>query len=411
MVNQKGFQQMSFKPEELYRTPNKLASYYSKFKVEERLLFTGHSHQAWPDCGFEAQQEAWNDAANLVDDKWEKAFDKAEEVKRGYSRLINDTSGNITIAPNTHDLIIKLFSALPLKDKPRIITTDGEFHSIRRQLDRLSEEGIEVIKIASNPVLQVVEKIIGELKSPQGEKTAAVYVSSVFFNSGIILPGLKELAGFCNQNEITLVIDAYHHLNIVPLSIEENGLQNTFIVGGGYKYCQLGEGNGFLRSPKNCDLRPVITGWYSEFTALSSKKKAGEVLYGQKGDIFAGATYDPTSNYRAARVFQFFNEVNLPPEFLREVSQHQIELLINEFDKLDLDPKISKRDTTISPDNIAGFLVLYSDSAGKISEKLKEKNVWTDYRGNVLRFGPAPYISDAQIKEAMKILGKVVTSL
>ena len=155
----------------------------------------------------------------------------------------------------------------------------------------------------------------------------------------------------------------------------------------------------------------VVTGWYSEFTALSSKKKAGEVLYGQKGDLFAGATYDPTSHYRAARVFKFFSEMNLSPEFLREISQHQIGLLIKEFDKLELDPKIIKRDTTVSLENIAGFLVLYSDSAGLISEKLKEKNVWTDYRGNVLRFGPAPYISDEQIKEAMKILRKVVKSL
>jgi len=402
---------MTFNLEDLTSTPNKLAEHYSKFKVTERMLFTGHSHQAWPNCGLEAQQEAWKDAADLIDDKWGKAFEKAEEVKQGYSKLLNDNSGNITLASNTHDLIIKLFSALPLKYKPRIVTTDGEFHSIRRQLDRLSEEGVEIIKISSNPVSQVVEKIIDDIKSVRGVKTAVVYISSVFFNSGLILPRLNELAAFCNEKEITLVIDAYHHLNVVPFSIEENDLQNAFITGGGYKYCQLGEGNALLRSPKDCEMRPVITGWYSEFTALSSKKKAGEILYGQKGDIFAGATYDPTSNYRAARVFQFFNEMNLSPVFLREVSQHQIGLLIQEFDKLDLDPKIIKRDMSVSLENIGGFLVLYSESAGKISEMLKEKNVWTDYRGNVLRFGPAPYISDEQVKEAIKLLGGVVKSL
>lgn len=398
---------MKFKLEDLYCSPNKLAAHYSKFKVEERMLFTGHSHQAWPDCGSEAQQEAWIDAANLVDDKWEKAFEKAEAVKQGYLKLLNDETGNITLGSNTHELLIRLFSALPIKEKPRLVSTDGEFHSIRRQLDRLSEEGIEIVKIPSNPVDEVVDKIISALN----ERTSAVLVSSVFFNSGLILPGLKKLAEACQKKEIVLVVDAYHHLNVAPFYVKENGLQNSFIVGGGYKYCQLGEGNTFLRSPKDCDMRPVITGWYSEFTALASKKKAGEVLYGQKGDIFAGATYDPTSHYRAARVFRFFNEMNLSPEFLREISQHQIGLLLNEFDKLELDPKIIKRDATVSLENIAGFLVLYSESAGKISEKLKEKDVWTDYRGNVLRFGPAPYISDNQIKDAMKILGNVVVNL
>ena len=398
---------MKIKPEDLYQSPNKLAKFYSKFRVDERMLFTGHSHQAWPDCGFEAQQEAWNDAAEFVDDKWEKAFAKAEEVKQSYGKILNDKSGYITIAANTHELLIKLFSAFPVKEKSRIVTTDGEFHSIRRQLDRLSEEGVEVVKVPSMPVAEVAEKLIAACN----DKTVAVYVSSVFFNSGLILPGLNELADFCDKKDINLIVDVYHHLNVVPFSVEENNLQNAFITGGGYKYLQLGEGNAFLRFPKDRDLRPVITGWFSEFSVMSDKKKPGEILYGEKGDLFAGATYDPASNYRGARVFKFFEEMNLTPELLREISRHQIRTMIEEFDMLDLDPEIIRRDTNVSRENIAGFLVLNTEYAGKISDKLKEKDVWTDYRGNILRFGPAPYISDSQIKDAMKILGEVVKKL
>ena len=158
-------------------------------------------------------------------------------------------------------------------------------------------------------------------------------------------------------------------------------------------------------------MRPIVTGWYSEFTALSDKKKQGEVLYGEKGDRFTGATYDPASNYRAAAVFNFFDEIKITPEFLREVSQHQIGLMAEEFDKLDLDPKIIQRDRNISLENIAGFLVLNSGQAGKISDKLKEKNVWTDYRGDALRLGPAPYLSDSQITDAIQVLGLVVKKL
>jgi hypothetical protein len=29
-----------------------LQPYYSRFKVSNRLLFSGHSHQAWPDIAF-----------------------------------------------------------------------------------------------------------------------------------------------------------------------------------------------------------------------------------------------------------------------------------------------------------------------------------------------------------------------
>ena len=53
--------------------------------------------------------------------------------------------------------------------------------------------------------------------------------------------------------------------NVVPFSLRRAGLDDAFVVGGGYKYCQLGEGNCFLRFPADCELRPVVTGWFAEF--------------------------------------------------------------------------------------------------------------------------------------------------
>ena len=119
---------------------NPLASHYSRFRVSERLLLTGHSHQAWPDAAFEAQQRAWLDAAAFVDAKWESAAAQALQVREGFARLLGDSAGNIALGQNTHELVTRWLSALPLRVRTRIVTTDGEFHTIRRQLDRLSEE-------------------------------------------------------------------------------------------------------------------------------------------------------------------------------------------------------------------------------------------------------------------------------
>src|SRR5207253_9462748 len=41
--------------EDLAKSPNPIARHYSRFRVAERMLLTGHSHQAWPDVGFEGQ--------------------------------------------------------------------------------------------------------------------------------------------------------------------------------------------------------------------------------------------------------------------------------------------------------------------------------------------------------------------
>src|SRR5438874_9615752 len=139
-------------PASLYASPNALASDYSRFRVSERFLLTGHSHQAWPDCGFDGHMAAWVDAARYVDDKWEHAFAQAERVRQGFARLLGDAGGGIALGANTHELVVRLLSALPLRKRPRLVTTDGEFHTIGRQLDRLVEEGLTVVRVPGAPL-------------------------------------------------------------------------------------------------------------------------------------------------------------------------------------------------------------------------------------------------------------------
>ncbi len=391
-------------PEQLYSSPNALAGHYARFRVSERLLLTGHSHQAWPDVGFAAQAESWLDAARYVDDKWEHAFQRAEQVKAGFARLLGEPAAAIALAGNTHELVVRLLSALPLGDRPRLVTTDGEFHTIRRQLDRLSEEGIEVVRVAESPV----ETVVSRLAKAVAIRPAMVLVSAVFFDSGRIARGLPELAAACRLHGSRLLIDTYHALGVVPFSIAAEDLGDAYVVGGGYKYCQLGEGNCFLRIPPDCDLQPVVTGWYSEFTALTAREREGQTAYGAGGERFAGATYDPASHYRAARVFDFFEEQGLTPAVLRAVSQHQIGVLAETFDGLGLDPGLIDRDRSAPLSETAGFLALRSPKAGALTQRLQARGVLVDARGEVLRFGPAPYLSDRQLRDAMSALPEVV---
>lgn len=393
------------RPASLYRHPNALAPDYRRFRVDERLLLTGHSHQAWPDAGFEGQKKAWRDAARHVDGKWEAAFAMADRVREGYRALLDDPSGSYSLAASTHDLLVRWLSALPLRERPELVTTDAEFYSMRRQLARLEEEGVSVIRIPAEPADDVGDR----LAQTVGDRTAAVLVSTVFFTSARIAGGLERAAAACRRHGALLLLDVYHQLDVVPFSLAAAGLEDAYVVGGGYKYCQLGEGNAFLRSPVDSTLRPVATGWFAEFGSLTEAKGAGRVPYGD--DRFAGATYDPTSHYRAAAVLDFFRERGLTPLLLREVSQHQIDLLGRTFDDLDLDPGVIDRDRTAPLEGLGGFLALRSPRAAEIAAGLRARGVFTDYRDDILRLGPAPYLSDRQLEEAVALLGQVVGTL
>jgi kynureninase len=90
------------------------------------------------------------------------------------------------------------------------------------------------------------------------------------------------------------------------------------------------------------------------------------------------------------------------------VSQHQVALIAERFDALDLDPRLITRDRSVPVAGLGGFLVLRSPRAGEICRGLHEAGVFTDYRADALRVGPAPYLSDAQIREAVARLGVVI---
>jgi selenocysteine lyase/cysteine desulfurase len=391
----------------LRRTPNALAADYARFDVANRLLLTGHSHQAWPDVARDAQLAAWDDAARDVDDKWTRAFARADRVRAGFARRLGCAPAEVALGTSTHELLVRFLSALPLATRPRLVTTDAEFHTIRRQLGRLAEACVvEVVKVAADPV----DTLAARLAAETSDRVAAVLVSSVLFTNGRTVPGLGELAGACSASGCELLVDAYHHLNVVPFDLATLGLASAFVTGGGYKYCQLGEGNGFLRVPSTSELFPVVTGWFSEFGALSDRP-AGTVAFGAGPARWAGATYDPVSHYRGARVFEWFDERGLTPEFLRAVSQHQVGRLAERFDALGLDPRVVTRDRATPLDGVAGFLALVSPHAGELSRRLRARGVHTDFRADVLRLGPAPYLSDAQLDAAIAALGEATADL
>ncbi len=390
--------------------PESLATHYSRFAVAERILLTGHSHQAWPDAGFVAQQQAWLDAAAYVDGKWAVAETQAGLVRHGFAVLLGDDERNIALGQNTHELVTRWLSALPLREKPRLVTSDGEFHSLRRQVDRLEEEGLEIVRVPARPAGDLAGRLAGAVDG----RTAGVMVSSVLYETAEIVPDLAAVAAACDGAGVPFLVDAYHHLNVVPFDLGGLGLTRAFVTGGGYKYCQLGEGNAFLRVPPGTRMRPTLTGWFAEFANIEHSGPGGtaeaggpRVAYGPGASAFCGATYDPTSHYRAAAVFAFHRQQGLTAARLHDINRRQVKLLETAFERLDLDPAVARVEP-MPDERRGGFLAIRMAEAPAVGAALRARRIWTDARGDILRVGPAPYVTDAQLAEAIETIGVVV---
>jgi kynureninase len=393
--------------EALRASPNALAPHYARFGIADRLLLTGHSHQAWPDVAREGQLAAFDDAARHADEKWGRAFAQADAVRDGFRLWLDDPGAELALGVNTHELVLRFLSALDLGARPRIVTTDGEFHTLRRQLGRAAEAGLTVVRVDAEPAATLAERLAAAVD----DRTAAVLVSAVLFETAHVVGDLDAVLAAAARHGAETLLDVYHALGPVPFSVREQGLQDAWVVGGGYKYLQLGEGCCFLRVPAHAGgLRPAITGWYAEFGALAEHHDPDHVAYGSGAQRFAGATYDPTSHYRAARVIGFFAQQGLTPALLHRSYAHQVARLAAAVDALDLPPALLDRDRATPPAGRGGFLAVRTPRAAALQAALGRRGVLTDSRGDVLRLGPAPYLADAQLDAAVAVLGELAAA-
>jgi selenocysteine lyase/cysteine desulfurase len=359
----------------------------------DRLHFAAHSHHLWPDASFDGQMAAWDDAAGLADLKWEKIMGPVWAEAQGHvARELNlPDPATIAFAPNTHDFLVRIFSAIPRRPV-RVLATDGEFHSFRRQMARWVEEGEAMLTTASPEQLaETAETGVFDL----------IFASHVLFNSGAILGDLDRLAALARPQGPWVVIDGYHGFMAIETDLSQIS-DKVFYLSGGYKYAMAGEGVCFLHAPPGSAQRPPITGWYAAFNDLALPP--GAVGYASDGRRFLGSTFDPSGLYR-------FNAVQalLAAEGLgtAKISAY-VEALQQQFvaasplqDFALLNP--------LDDQPHARFLAYKGPQAPALHTALEARQVITDVRGDVLRIGFGLYQDSDDVERLTGILATVCT--
>jgi selenocysteine lyase/cysteine desulfurase len=366
------------------------------------LHFAAHSHHPWPDASRAGQIQCWDDAATLLDSKWEKIFGEViPQAQRHVAHHVGlEDPQTICFSSNTHDFLLRILSSFPLGKPVRILSTDSEFHSFTRQVSRLEEEGlVEVTRIPVSPFATFAARF--SQAASARDDWDLVWFSHVFFNTGQRNSDadVNDIVAAVKRRETLVVIDGYHsfmalEVNLAPLA------DRVFYLGGGYKYAMAGEGVGFMHCPDGYMPRPRATGWYAEFGTLE-KPRDGTVAYATRGARFLGATFDPSGLYRLNAVIEWLASIGAD---CRTMASHSAALQ-QEF--LGLMQASAHPDwQLIEPDSLrrGRFLALRTPQAGAIDRALKARNVIVDHRGDILRIGFGIYQTPSDLERLAAVL-------
>lgn len=372
---------------------------FRKFRQSSPYLhFAAHSHHPWPDASYEAQKDYWELSVKELDKKWPILYETTfPEAQKNVARLLGrDDYEQVAFAPNTHEFVLRIFSLFGPSKKVKVLTTDSEFHSFKRQLLRLKEdELVEIDHVQVTNGINTHNDLSEKLK--QGSYDL-IFVSQVFFNCGVILPEIEKLIEL--KKQAIFVVDGYHAMGAIEVDTSSWG-DDFFYIGGGYKYLQAGEGCCFAYIPKSRNLRPRNTGWYADFSDLTSF--TDKVGYAPGGAGFMGATFDFTAMARFNAVQRSWQQENIGVSVIREHVVKLKEAFIDALEKNNFKDKLKD----IQVDNLyekcvkstASFLTFVIPNATELGDLLKSSGVIVDARGDRLRFGIGMYQTEKDLEK------------
>ncbi|MFZ5748351.1 MAG: aminotransferase class V-fold PLP-dependent enzyme [Pseudomonadota bacterium] len=356
----------------------------------DRLHFAAHSHHLWPDASYVGQIAAWHDAARLADRKWGRVMEEVWPAAQAHvaSELSLPSPETVVFAGNTHDFLIRIASATG-RSPVRILASDGEFHSFRRQAARWVESSAATLETIPADAPDFADRLVARAASGDHD---LVFVSQVMFGSGRVLADLAPIAALSRPEGPWVVVDGYHGFMAVDTDLSA-AADRIFYIAGGYKYAMSGEGVAILHAPPGFGPRPEVTGWYAEFDDLSLPP--GSVGYAPDARRYLGATFDPSGLYRFTAVRDMLRGEELTTA---TISAHAARLRDRVLAALPVTPL--GQAVLLNPPGDgpqARFLALRHPGAAAWKKQLEAMDVVVDVRGDVLRIGFGLYQDDRDV--------------
>jgi len=327
----------------------------------------------------------------------ELQFGTISQSRSLVARLIGASPDEIALMVNTTYGINVAARALPLGRGDTVLTFDREFPANIYPWMALAPIGVTLERIPCRDGLADEEALLLALDKP-GVK--AVTVSWVSFATGYRVD-LARIGRACRERGIYFIVDAMQGLGALTLDVRECFVD--VLACGGQKWLLSPWGTGFVyvRSELVTALEPSSVGWLAmrgseDFTRLVDY----DFTYWDDARRFEVITLP----------FQDFAGLNASLELLLELGPKRVEEhvagLVDMAVEWSRNRAAVKLVTPAEPERRAGIVALAPSDPRAASEKLKRARISHSLREGAIRLSPHCYNTDAEMEEALEVLGR-----
>ncbi|NOY87550.1 MAG: aminotransferase class V-fold PLP-dependent enzyme [Deltaproteobacteria bacterium] len=240
--------------------------------MKKRTIYLNNAATTWPKprCVVEAVLRAMEDLAGTPGRavtsglECERAIFHAREEA---ARFIGASdSSRVIFTPNATAALNLAITGL-LKEGDHVVTTSMDHNSVARPLKRAADEkGVEVRRLELSPAGTMEAAGIMDMISPNTRLIVLTEASNV---TGSIQP-VREVAGAVRamgENRPLILVDAAQTAGVLPINVEEDGVDLLAVPG--HKSLYGPQGTGFLYIAPGVSLDPLMeggTGGRSELT-------------------------------------------------------------------------------------------------------------------------------------------------
>ena len=427
------------------------------------LQFLDHAYGLVPPSASEmALQEVFSEHCGLGNFAWDRLFGETmPEAEKNVKSLLGISSSSlsssssttpasawsVSFAHNSHEIVGRLLSvkmdrflcpsASPdqssssaastsyalLKDKLVVVTTDSEFFSFTRQLNRLQEGAqskTRVFTVPAEPLYSFTERFVATVASTLASEghIDMIYSSQISFTQKTLIPSIPDfvskirsaMAAAAEGGSVQplVIIDGYHGFGALPTNL--TGVDAIYL-GGILKHVGAGANLCFAVVPASyAELRPLLTGWLADVSVLSPSSH-GIVVGSQVGYTPGLALMGSTPSFHQPMLV--FNHVlrlwrlhsltvnyahkhvmNLQSRFIAGLTALDNKAISNKYINLNKLVKASRVPTRLDliesevhRSHTLVFLQSTPDEAHSIVKALKEHGIGIDSRGALVRIG------------------------